>query len=404
MLIYFTGDLHIGQGSRYGKIAPSGLPEKMIEQGAMLEDFVDKAIAANVDLVCLGGDYFPKHYKLDPTAVRFFSKPILKLSRAGIKTKLLLGNHDKARHENMDSNVDYFDIFGVENIEVIGDPRAELITGEDGNMVIMLYLPHLIPAELYKWQKHEKQGVPEIISNILDDLVKQAETIVADNGLPEKTPRILAGHFGVSEAGKGSESVMVANNNICVPAAILDRPGINLVVLSHIHKFWVHKDSEHTKIVMIGSMDRFDFGETEVKKYGKIEVIGEDIHLKATHTKPHPFVSIKHDLSGDSSLDFLEQYDVNNAVVKVSLMADREFSDHKVVIEKIRKWLEQNEVYYLDSIAIIPKPYFTTHHQDITEEMDVDTNIKQLLEEEHQEMSADLYKKHTELKAELGID
>ena len=376
----------------------------MLEQGQMLDKFADEAIAAKADMVCLGGDYFPKHFRIDPTALRIFTAPILKLVAAGIKIKMLLGNHDKARHENMDSNVDYFKIFDIDNIEIIGDLKVELEKDSEGNNVVMMYLPHLIPAELYKWQKHEKETVVEIIATIVEHLVKEAETIIADNNLPEKTPRILAGHFGVSEAGKGSESVMVANNNICFPAAILDRPGINLAIFSHIHKFWVCKNTQHTKIVSIGSMDRFDFGELDDKKYGKIQVEGEEIHLKAVYTTPHPFIVIKDEISNETSLDFLNNYDVNNAVVKISLRADRDFTDHKIIVAKIKDWLEKKGVYYLESIAIIPKPYFTTHHQGITEEVDIDTNIEQLLGEDFGEDASRIFEIHLKLKERLEAE
>lgn len=404
MLILYAGDFHFGQSIKYGKTAANGLPEKMIEQGEMLDKFADEAIACGAEVVCLGGDYFPKHHRIDPTALRFFSHPILKLAQAGIKVKMLLGNHDKARHENMDSNVDYFKIFAVDNIEIIGEPKVEVLTDASGNQVVMMYLPHLIPAELYKWQKHEKETVPEIISHIVDYLVEQAETLIASNELPSTTPKILAGHFGVSEAGKGSESTMVANNNICFPAAILDRPSINLAIFSHIHKFWVCKDTTHTKIVSMGSMDRFDFGELDDKKYGKIQIENGEIHLKAVYTNPHPFVVIKHDIGNKSSLDFLDDYDVSNAVVRVNLIADKDFSDHKNVVNQIRTWLEQNNVYFLESIAIIPKPHFTTHHQDITEEVDIDTNVKQLLVEEYENNAKELFETHMKLKAQLEAE
>jgi len=404
MLIYVTGDLHIGQSMKYGKTSPNGLSEKLVEQGAMLDKFVDDAIAAGAEVVFLQGDYFPKHFRIDPTAIRFFTYPILKLARAGIKVKMLLGNHDKARHENMDSNVDYFNIFDINNVEVIGEPKAELIQDARGNHVVAMYLPHLIPAELYKWQKHEKEGVVEIIANILDYLVKEAETIIANANLPAKTPRILSGHFGISEAGRGSESSMVANNNICFPAAILDRPGINLAIFSHIHKFWVCKNTQNTQIVSIGSMDRFDFGELEDKKYGKIQIEGEEIHLKAVYTSPHPFVSIKHDINNDSPLDFLNHYDVNNAVVKVSLRADRDFTDHKNINAQIREWLEKHNVYYIDGISIVPKPHFTSHHQDITEEVDIDANIHQLLAEDYPDIDKKLFAKHLALKDQVEAE
>lgn len=404
MRIMYAGDLHIGQGARYGKTAENGLSEKMIEQGQMLDEFVERAIKENVDMVCLGGDYYPKHFRLDPTAVRIFTEPILKLSKAGIKTVLLLGNHDKARHESMDSNVGVFELFKVDNISVVGMPKIELLTDSQGNNVVMLYLPHLIPAELYKWQKNEGEGVPEIITHIVDDLMRQAEAAVVNAGWALTTPRILAGHFGLNEIGKGSESAMIANNNICFPASVLDRPGLNLAIFSHIHKFWVYKDSEYTKIVSIGSMDRFDFGELEKKKYAIIETTNDQLHLKTVTTKTHPFVIIKGDITNDTDIEkLLSAYDVDNAVVKVTLSADPSFINNKIVTEQIKQWLQDHNMYLLDNVAIIPKSVFNTHNQDITEESTVEDNVKHLLQERYPDEAAALFAKHLALMAEINI-
>ena len=401
MFIYATGDIHVGQSLKYGKTAENGLPAKILDQQQLLTDFVDAAISNNVDFVHLGGDYYPKHLRIDPTALRILTTQVLRLANHGIEVRMLLGNHDKARHEAMDSNVDYFSLFSIGKIKVIGDPSVELVTGKDGVNAVLMYLPHLIPSEMYKWQKHERETVTDIIDHVLEFLTKEATDLIITSGLSPDTPKILFGHFGVVEAGRGSESSMIANNNICIPVSLLDRPAINACILSHIHKFWTNSGT-HTKTVMIGSMDRFDFGEANDKKvFGKIEVLKNTIHVKVTPSKARKFVCIKADIDNAMDFSFLDGVDINDAVVKINLSADKDFIKHKDAMDKIKNWLEQNKAYFVQDVSIIQKPVFVVKNAAITESQDLDVNIKQILEDEGFAGVSELMKLHLELRKEI---
>lgn len=398
MFIYATGDIHVGQSLKYGKTADNGLPAKILDQEALLNDFVTAAIESNVDLVHLGGDYYPKHMKIDPTALRILTTQILRLTSHGIQVRMLLGNHDKARHEAMDSNVNYFSLFNIDEIKVIGEPGVELFTGKDGVNVVLMYLPHLVPSEMFKWQKHERENVTDIIDHILEYLTKEAINVIMANKLPDDTPKILFGHFGLAEAGRGSESSMIANNNICIPVSLLDRPAINACILSHIHKFWTNIGT-YTKTVMLGSMDRFDFGEAKDKKvFGKIEILQNNIHVRVTPTRARNFVAIKADIANNMDITFLKGIDVKDAVVKVNLSAEKDFIKHKEVLEKVKNWLVANDAYFIHDISIVQKPVFVVKNAAVNESQDMNANIKQILEDEKFADPDELYKIHLQLR------
>lgn len=373
--IMITGDLHIGQAVSYG-IVQDGLSTKLLEQKMLLKNFVDDAIARSVDLVVFGGDYFPKHIKINPDAMRVFSEQVLRLSQANIAVKMVVGNHDKPRHEKMDTTINYFDIFRIPNVEIISLPKVEL-----WNDTILYFFPHLIWTELYKYQRNEREGITEIVNRIIEELISQANEIIQSHNLPEHTKKIFFGHFGLTEAGKGGESTMLTGNDICVPSAIVDRPGIDLCVMSHIHKFWINRKTEHSKVIIIGSMDRFDFGEAEDKKvYGRIEINDEnELHFSITPTRSRKFVNIKGRVDDQLDISFLDKYDINGAIVKVVLIAAKEFSQKKEIVSKIQEYLTAHGVYHIHHVGFVPQTISVTRSVNVTEEKDVDENVLEIL-------------------------
>lgn len=393
--IMVTGDLHIGQSANYG-IVQEGLSTKLAEQRALLQDFVDDAISRKVDLVVLGGDYFPKHIKLNPDAMKIFSEQILRLSQAQIPVRMVVGNHDKPRHEKMSNTIDYFGVFGVPNVEIIPSPKVELFNG-----VILYFFPHLIWSELYKFQRNEREGITEIVNRIVEEMIGEANALIQTNALPENTPRLFFGHFGLIEAGKGGESLMMTGNDICVPADVIDRPGISLSIMSHIHKFWVHKQAQHSKVVVIGSMDRFDFGEERDKKvYGRIEILdNNEFHLKVIPTRARKFVSIKGNINDSLDVSFLNSYDVQDAVIKVLLTTEKNFTKKKEAIEKIYKQLTDHDAYFVHSVGFVPQAIAVARNTTITEEKSLDDNVAEILKGLPD--SEELLAKHKELFDEV---
>jgi exonuclease SbcD len=91
-LLHFA-DAHIDMAN-YGRRDPeSGLPMRVIDFLKSLDKIIDSAIEEKVDLVLFAGDAY-KDRNPAPTFQREWGKRIIRLSKAGIPTVLLVGNHD----------------------------------------------------------------------------------------------------------------------------------------------------------------------------------------------------------------------------------------------------------------------------------------------------------------------
>ena len=91
-ILHFA-DAHIDMAN-YGRHDPeTGLPLRVMDFLKSLDTIVDTAIEEQVDLVIFAGDAY-KDRNPAPTFQREWGRRIMRLSRAGIPTLLLVGNHD----------------------------------------------------------------------------------------------------------------------------------------------------------------------------------------------------------------------------------------------------------------------------------------------------------------------
>ena len=397
MKIFSTGDLHIGQSLKYGKTDSSGRSDKLQEQQQMLSDFVDKAIEEKADVVAFNGDYFPKHFRINPDAMRIFAEQVLRLDKAGITVLVLDGNHDKSRVEASDSTVALFDVFKLKNVRVINKP--ELIWINDVGFAMM---PHLIPAELETYKHKDSDGVVEAMHNAIQSL---SDEVVAqrENGKGTE-PCIFFGHFGIAEAGRGSETTMIAGNNIAVPAVLLDLPAFNWCILGHIHKRW-DWEGQFSKISYLGAMDRFDFAEAgDIKQYGIINVEDNEVTLEFVNTNAREFIDIKHDFSVEQNYEFLNEYDFKDTVVKVSVEVDKDFVTGKELVSELRQRLEDAGVYHIHAVNLVYKPTYVSQNEAVTEAESIEDNLKQVLADEKFDDIDELMQLHEVLTKELRAE
>src|SRR3954447_17109215 len=93
MKIAHLADTHIGM-ENYGRINPeTGLNQRLHDFLASLDQAIDAAIEASVDLAVFAGDIY-KTRDPTPTHQREFARRIHRLSQAGIQTMIVAGNHD----------------------------------------------------------------------------------------------------------------------------------------------------------------------------------------------------------------------------------------------------------------------------------------------------------------------
>jgi DNA repair exonuclease SbcCD nuclease subunit len=236
------------------------------------------------------------------------------------------------------------------------------------------------------------------MANLLDDLSQK---------LTKDKPAILFGHFGVAEAGRGSESTMIAGNNICISSLLLDRPEIQHVFLGHIHKSWKWT-GQYTNVTYFGSMDRFDFAEAnDNKEYGIITVANNQIVYETVDTAARPFVDIKHYVGSDDDeedVGFLSRYSLADAVVKVSIEVDKDFKGGDKILERVRKELTKQNAYHIHALNLLYKPTFVAKNAQVTEASSVEDNLRRVLLDEGFADTDSLFNAHVELIKEIQAE
>src|SRR5512138_2229477 len=119
-LLHFA-DAHIDMAN-YGRHDPqTGLPLRVMDFLKSLDAIVETAIAEKVDLVLFAGDAY-KDRNPAPTFQREWGRRIMRLSKAGIPTLLLVGNHDLSPALGRAHALDPFSTLDVPHVHVLDRP------------------------------------------------------------------------------------------------------------------------------------------------------------------------------------------------------------------------------------------------------------------------------------------
>ena len=91
--ILHLADIHLGM-ENYGRTDPAtGLSTRLGDFLRTLDEALDWALDNDVHLVLIAGDVY-KNRDPSPTVQREFARRIARLSKAGLPTYLIVGNHD----------------------------------------------------------------------------------------------------------------------------------------------------------------------------------------------------------------------------------------------------------------------------------------------------------------------
>ena len=120
-ILHFA-DAHIDMAN-FGRHDPeSGLPLRVMDFLKSLDEIIQFALAEKVDLVIFAGDTY-KDRSPAPTFQREWGKRIMQLSRAGIPTLLLTGNHDISPATGRAHAIQEFDTLEVPHVHVVHQPQ-----------------------------------------------------------------------------------------------------------------------------------------------------------------------------------------------------------------------------------------------------------------------------------------
>ncbi len=259
-ILHFA-DAHIDIAN-YGRHDPTtGLPQRVVDFLAALDQIIDAALAERVDLVLFAGDAY-KDRNPQPTFQRAWGERIMRLSRAGIATLLLVGNHDIAPAENRAHTLQEFATLSVPHV-FVADKLKLWTPAELGVPVQVLTLPWVTRSRFLGRYDMTGKTLDEIHDVILDR-IHETLNVTLETEVDPALPLILTAHASVHGARLSSERNIMLGHDLTLSEGLVSDPRFDYVALGHIHKHQVL--NEQPPVVYSGSIERIDFGEAKEQK------------------------------------------------------------------------------------------------------------------------------------------
>jgi exonuclease SbcD len=269
-ILHFA-DAHIDIAN-YGRRNPeTGLPLRVLDFLASLDEIINTAIKEEVDCVLFAGDAY-KDRNPAPTFQREWGSRIMRLSQAGIPTILLVGNHDISPSFGRAHALTEFDTLQVPHVLIVDKPcflSSEELSrlcpegkSLDMQLIALPWLSRTGMMTALDLQTRDLdliyQEMVKKLNNDLDNWVEKADP---------KFPLVLAAHASVEGAVFGGERSVSLGNDLVLPLALVQNPRLDYTALGHLHKKQDLNKGKHPPVVYPGSIERIDFGEAGDEKY-----------------------------------------------------------------------------------------------------------------------------------------
>lgn len=285
-ILHFA-DAHIDIAN-YGRHDPeSGLPVRVVDFLKALDQIVDTAIDEQVDLVIFAGDTY-KDRNPQPTFQRAWGERMMRLSRAGIPTLLLVGNHDIAPADNRAHTLQEYATLAVPNI-FVADRLKVWRPEELGVPVQVMALPWITRSRFLA--RHDMAGkTVNQIHDLMLDRINEAIQQTLANEIDPALPLILTAHASIHGAKYGSERAVMLGHDLAFSMGLVANPRFDYVALGHIHKHQSLNGQQHPPVIYSGSIERVDFGEwRDPKGFVLAEVARGHTDWRFVPLKSRPF-------------------------------------------------------------------------------------------------------------------
>jgi len=328
-LLHFA-DAHIDMAN-YGRHDPeSGLPMRVMDFLKSLDEIVDTAIEEKVDLVIFAGDTY-KDRSPAPTFQREWGKRIMKLSRAGIPTLLLTGNHDISPSTGRAHAIQEFDTLEVPFIRVIDKPALLFPKDLNDLQVQILAIPWLYHSQFKNLPELQGKSRSDINLFIQDKLEEKIQNLQKE--IDPNIPLILTMHASMEGAEIGYEKLLNVSHDFVISKGMVSKDYIDYVALGHIHKHQNFNEGHQPPIIYPGSIERVDFGEANDDKYFVIAEVQKGKSTvdwrKLEHIRPfidvHPQLSSSETINQDLQTALKSRGDLSDAIVRMVIEYPREW-------------------------------------------------------------------------------
>jgi exonuclease SbcD len=267
LTILHFADAHIDMAN-YGRHDPeSGLPMRVIDFLKSLDTIVDTAIEEKVDLVLFAGDAY-KDRNPAPTFQREWGRRIIRLSKAGIPTLLLVGNHDLSPALGRAHAIEEFNTLEVPQVHVINQPTFLKPEQLDGLPVQIMALPWISRSGLVA-HLGVQPAAPKKAGQVYEELEARLTELVAEwfEHIDPHLPLVFTSHASVQGAKYGAERTVMLGSDMVLPGSLVRDPRLDYVALGHIHKPQNLNEDAHPPVIYPGSIERVDWGEAADDKF-----------------------------------------------------------------------------------------------------------------------------------------
>ena len=281
-LLHFA-DAHIDMAAHGRHDPESGLPVRVLDFLKALDTIVDTAIQEKVDLVVFAGDTYKDRTPV-PTFQREWGRRIMRLSRAGIPTLLLVGNHDLSPAAGRAHTLHEYDTLEVPYVKVLGKPAYLGPQDLWGLPLQVIALPWINRSGLMAALQVRGLTPDEVAGEVEARVTPLIEALIAE--ADPTLPTVLTAHASVQGATYGGERSVMLGADVVLPGGLLRDPRLDYVALGHIHKAQNLNPDAHPPVIYPGSIERVDFGEVVDDKFfvvarverGKTEVEWRKLH------------------------------------------------------------------------------------------------------------------------------
>jgi exonuclease SbcD len=258
-LLHFA-DAHIDMAN-YGRHDPeTGLPLRVLDFLKSLDIIIEAAIVEKVDLVIFAGDAY-RDRSPAPTFQREWGKRIIRLSKAGVRTLLLVGNHDLSPAQGRATSVQEFQTLDIPCVTVLDKPQ--FLSAKDLGL----------PAQVIAIPWISRSGLMAATDATADEVLPNIEerlTILVNQWLEQTDPTlpvILTAHASIQGAKLGLERTIMLGADMLLPGSLVRDSRLDYVALGHIHKSQDLNENAHPPVIYPGSIERVDFGEVGDDKF-----------------------------------------------------------------------------------------------------------------------------------------
>jgi DNA repair protein SbcD/Mre11 len=317
-------DTHIGM-ENYGRLNPeTGLNQRLHDFLNSMDQALDAALQANVDLVVFAGDIY-KTRDPTPTHQREFAKRVHRLSKAGVPTVIIAGNHDIPLSTGRATSVDIFRALEIENVTVARTIGTHRIETKSGTLQVLAF-PWSVRSLAQVHPEYKNKTIADLNQAMIE--LNRSRLLEVAQALDPSVQAVLVGHSHLFGARVGAERLLTMGTDPIYDLQTVDLPNLDYVGLGHIHK---HQALSYASppVVYSGSIDRVDFGEENEDKgwvYVEIPEKGRaEWHFRKVNARP--FLTIDAHVEADASnateevvkAIALNAHKLSDAVVKVRI-------------------------------------------------------------------------------------